>query len=258
MAAEDGIEVRLRTVWGAKYPLKEEADKEAAYVRGDWDDTSHIGHENDRIIHGLTEDSTFKDLGNLVKDKIHKILNEYSATILPFMRERCIGKTKTKIKDPEDKSDNPRLIEVIHTEETVNKVTTDLISLFRAKLETDFTKNALMFRPYNDGDVLDPEKKHDELGGGTDEMFAFFDDSVNIADISASQEDEETGKEYYTVYLLRMELNDDVEGFLAAAAKHKAEMEGKKAEVKIAANHKGGWEQDLMDAASEAIKVRGM
>jgi len=211
--------VRFRPIW-----LKEHTDGgNVIYSVGDKDKTSHIG---DRVLKNVVgEDTTFKELGDIVKAKIKGLFQDDEQ----FIIKKFIADGKS--------------------EEDAQIAAAKMVLLFNQKLDSDFAVNALVFRAFfPDVDELTEGDEPDVIGDENESTFDLHDESSTVIDVVEADEDK---PEYTTIFFGRVKVNEDIEGILCAGS-HEAGGEAK-ASTKV---HKGGWEQSLIDAANAAIEVR--
>jgi len=211
--------VRFRAIW-----LKEHTDGgNVIYSVGDQDKTSHIG--NDVLMNVVGEDTTFKDLGDIVKAKIKGWFEVYEQD------------AKTHLIEKAGKSEEDAQIEAAK-----------MVLLFNQKLDSDFAVNALVFRAFFPGvDELTEGDEPDVIGDENESTFDLHDESSTVIDVV---EADENGSEYTTIFFGRVKVNEDLEGILCAGSHESGE-----ASTKV---HKGAWEQSLIDAANAAIEARKM
>jgi len=208
--------VRLRPIWLKEY-------KDGGYTVGAYDKTSHIA--DPVLMNAVGEDTTFKDLGDIVKATIKGFFKDYEELTIT------------------------KLMEAGESEEEAKILGAKMVLLFNQKLDSDFAVNALVFRAFfRDVDELTEGDEPDVIGDENESTFDLHDESSAVIDVVEEDGDD---PEYTTIFFGRVKVNEDIEGILCAGS-HEAGGEAK-ASTKV---HKGGWEQSLIDAANAAIEVR--
>jgi len=221
MAAREGQiqHIRLRPIW-----IKEHTDGgNVIYAVGAEDKTSHIGDDT-VLMNAVGEETTFKDLGDIVKAKIKFLFEGYEQVAIKF------------------------LIAAGESEENAHNSAQKMVQLFNQKFfDSDLSINAIVFRPFSpDSDELTEKGEPDVLGDDDADTYDLHDEANVIIDCVEADEDD---SEYTTIFFGRVKVNEDIEGILCAGS----------GEVNASAKvHKGGWEQSLIDAANAALEARQM
>jgi len=236
MASGDGegiTKAQIVAIWGVE--LEEEG--KILHPVGDCDFTTHIALDN--IIEGIDEETTFNNLGEMVKQRIHEIIESH--------KEQTIQNLIVYYKNPENfKNPDPKAEkQPENPEEHAAKQAEKMVTMLKNKFATDMSTNAVVFRPKDNDDEIKKVKvgKKTRIIAEIDDLesdtFDLHDESNKVLDCCEADDEDPS---MTTIFLYRMKNNQDLENMIGESAKQ----------------HKGGWEQSLIDAANAAIEARKM